>query len=80
MSPRDRPTPSPSPSPTVAVEPVDAVFGVGAFARPEPPGEAADGLLTIGVFARRSRLSMKALRLYDRQGPLRPAHVDGGSG
>jgi DNA-binding transcriptional MerR regulator len=62
------------------VEPVDAVLGVGAFARPEPPGEPADGLLTIGVFARRSRLSMKALRLYDRQGLLRPAHVDGGSG
>ena len=32
--------------------------------------------LTIGVFARRSRLSMKALRLYDRLGLLIPADVD----
>jgi len=31
------------------------------------------GLLTIGEFARRSRLSMRALRLYDRIGLLRPA-------
>jgi DNA-binding transcriptional MerR regulator len=42
-----------------------------------PPGEA---LLTIGVFARRSRLSQKALRLYDRLGVLTPAHVDPESG
>jgi DNA-binding transcriptional MerR regulator len=33
-------------------------------------------LLTIGVFARRSRLSPKALRLYDRLGLLVPAHVE----
>jgi DNA-binding transcriptional MerR regulator/effector-binding domain-containing protein len=32
--------------------------------------------LTIGAFARRSRLSPKALRLYDRHGILVPAHVD----
>lgn len=76
MNLRDRATPTP----TVAVEPVDAVLGVGAFARPESPAEPADRLLTIGVFARRSRLSMKALRLYDRQGLLRPAHVDEASG
>ena len=38
--------------------------------------ERADMLLTIGVFARRSRLSMKALRLYDRLGLLIPADVD----
>jgi DNA-binding transcriptional MerR regulator len=37
---------------------------------------SADALLTIGVFARRSRLSMKALRLYDRMGLLVPADVD----
>ena len=36
------------------------------------PGEQ----LTIGVFARRSRLSTKALRLYERQGVLLPASVD----
>jgi DNA-binding transcriptional MerR regulator len=32
-------------------------------------------LLTIGEFARRSRLSIRALRLYDRMGLLRPAEV-----
>jgi DNA-binding transcriptional MerR regulator len=37
-------------------------------------------LLSIGVFARRSRLSTKALRLYDRLGVLMPAHVDQVSG
>jgi hypothetical protein len=36
--------------------------------------------LTIGTFARRSRLSAKALRLYDRLGVLAPAEVDGHSG
>ena len=36
--------------------------------------------MTIGVFARRSRLSTKALRLYDRIGLLTPAAVDGCSG
>jgi DNA-binding transcriptional MerR regulator len=65
--------------PAVAVEAVDAVLGVGVFARPEA-GAPGDPLLTIGAFARRSRLSMKALRLYDRQGLLTPAHVDPGSG
>ena len=40
------------------------------------PLTRADALLTIGVFARRSRLSMKALRLYDRIGLLVPADVD----
>lgn len=39
-----------------------------------------DPLLGIGVFARRSRLSLKALRLYDRHGLLRPARVDPGTG
>ena len=34
----------------------------------------------IGEFARRSRLSAKALRLYDEQGLLAPARVDEGSG
>ena len=37
-------------------------------------------LLTIGAFARASRLSPKALRLYDELGLLRPAHVDAVSG
>jgi DNA-binding transcriptional MerR regulator len=42
--------------------------------------EAPDPFLSIGVFARRSRLSMKALRLYDRLGLLAPDHVDPDSG
>ncbi|WP_110944019.1 MerR family transcriptional regulator [Streptomyces niger] len=42
---------------------------------------AVDGdLLTIGAFARASRLSPKALRLYDDLGLLRPARVDPLSG
>lgn len=40
----------------------------------------ADGLLTIGEFASRSRLSIKALRLYDRTGLLPAADVDPVSG
>ena len=38
------------------------------------------GLLTIGAFARASRLSPKALRLHDELGLLRPACVDPVSG
>ncbi len=37
-------------------------------------------MLTIGEFARASRLSAKALRLYDELGLLRPARVDPDSG
>ncbi len=37
-------------------------------------------MLTIGTFARASRLSPKALRLYDELGLLRPARVDPVSG
>jgi len=36
--------------------------------------------MTTGEFSRRSQLSMKALRLYDRLGLLRPAAVDGRNG
>jgi MerR family regulatory protein len=35
-------------------------------------------LMNIGDFARQSRLSAKALRLYDELGLLRPARVDAG--
>jgi DNA-binding transcriptional MerR regulator len=42
--------------------------------------ERVDGLFTIGVFSRRSRLSPKALRLYDRLGLLVPVSVDEDSG
>jgi len=38
--------------------------------------ERKDPFLPIGVFARRSRLSAKALRLYDEMGLLVPADVD----
>ncbi|WEO99682.1 protein phosphatase 2C domain-containing protein [Streptomyces sp. FXJ1.172] len=38
------------------------------------------GLLTIGVFAKASRLSPKALRLYDELGLLTPARVDPATG
>ena len=37
-------------------------------------------LMSIGEFARRSRLSQKALRLYDELGLLPPARVDPDSG
>ncbi|RKT57357.1 MerR family transcriptional regulator [Saccharothrix australiensis] len=40
----------------------------------------ADRLLGTGEFARRSRLSLKALRLYERQGLLTPASVDPANG
>jgi hypothetical protein len=36
--------------------------------------------LSIGTFARRSRLSPKALRIYDRLGVLAPAAVDDHNG
>ena len=42
--------------------------------------EAEDPFLSIGEFSRRSWLSLKALRLYDRQGLLTPALVDEDSG
>jgi DNA-binding transcriptional MerR regulator len=37
-------------------------------------------LMTIGAFAERTRLSAKALRLYDRLGLVRPARTDPDSG
>ncbi|MEU2339086.1 MerR family transcriptional regulator [Streptomyces sp. NPDC006654] len=46
----------------------------------EDVGVEDEELLPIGVFAARSRLSAKALRLYDRLGLLAPAHVDGATG
>jgi DNA-binding transcriptional MerR regulator len=47
---------------------------------PADSAERADPLLSIGVFSRRSWLSMKALRLYDRLGLLPPADVDPNTG
>lgn len=42
--------------------------------------DAADGLLTVGLMSRRSGLTAKALRHYDRVGLLRPAAVDPDTG
>jgi DNA-binding transcriptional MerR regulator len=44
------------------------------------PGTARDRLLSSGAFARRSRLSIKALRLYDTSGLLVPADVNAATG
>src|SRR5688500_6180209 len=52
---------------------------VGLSGRPARPGKGArvdEDLVTIGVFARRSWLSPKALRLYERQGLLLAAAVE----
>jgi len=43
-------------------------------------GSVDEKLLSIGVFARRSRLSLRALRLYDHLGLLSPAVVDPDTG
>ena len=42
--------------------------------------DGGERMLAIGTFARRSRLSMKALRLYERLGLLSPAGVDAENG
>ena len=54
----------------------ERLFPESRTAEPAP----RDPLLSIGVFARRSRLSMKALRLYERLGLLTPAHVERSNG
>lgn len=51
---------------------IDRLLPTPLYPRPEP----TDELITTGTFARRSRLSMKALRLYERHGLLVPARVD----
>src|SRR5581483_921260 len=50
--------------------------------RPDRPGDEGVSVeeISIGEFARRSRLSLRALRLYDERGVLVPARVDQGSG
>jgi len=47
-----------------------------------PPAdfESGERLLSIGAFARRSRLSPRALRLYERLGLLRPVQVERDNG
>jgi protein phosphatase len=44
------------------------------------PADPPEALLTIGAFARTSRLSIKALRLYDENGLLTPALTDPSTG
>lgn len=44
------------------------------------PADPPEALLTIGAFARISRLSIKALRLYDEIGLLAPTRIDPSSG
>jgi DNA-binding transcriptional MerR regulator len=43
-------------------------------------GDASERLLSIGAFARRTRLTPKALRIYHRVGLLCPASIDEASG
>src|SRR5919199_3233571 len=38
--------------------------------------QPSDHELNIGAFARKSRLSMRALRLYEQRGVLKPVRVD----
>jgi DNA-binding transcriptional MerR regulator len=47
--------------------------------RPDDEGVSVEEI-SIGEFARRSRLSLKALRLYDERGVLVPSRVDHASG
>ena len=49
----------------------------GVREREDSGDGTGDGLLSIGEFARRSRLSLKALRLYQSNGLLEPAEVSG---
>ncbi|HYF62503.1 MAG TPA: MerR family transcriptional regulator [Herpetosiphonaceae bacterium] len=42
--------------------------------------ESRQGLLAIGSFAKATQLSIKALRLYDQLGLLKPSHIDPDSG
>jgi DNA-binding transcriptional MerR regulator len=44
------------------------------------PSDLPSSLVSIGDFARRTRLTPKAIRLYDRVGLLRPASIDDTSG
>src|ERR1700678_3047548 len=53
------------------------LWGPGAIARSR---RRPMDLMTIGAFAERTRLSARALRLYDRLGLVRPARTDPASG
>ena len=53
---------------------------VGWVIEAAPAAANRDRLLSIGAFAHRSRLSIKALRLYERSGLLMPAEVNPATG
>ncbi len=57
-----------------------AAHSTGRAVRLDDEGVSVVEEVSIGEFARRSRLSVKALRLYDELGVLVPARVDQGSG
>lgn len=62
---------------------IDDIVRIAEQWRATPLLESSDGpdeVLTSGAFSRRSRLSPKALRLYDDLGLLRPVHVDESTG
>ena len=61
------------------MNPVDGP-DIGALLQGRPVAADPGQLLTIGEFARRARLSPRALRLYDRMGILVPDQVDPISG
>jgi DNA-binding transcriptional MerR regulator len=58
--------------------PLDSAPGAGCII--EAMDKRTNDLLSIGRFAEASRLSHKALRLYDRTGLLPPHHIDPRSG
>jgi DNA-binding transcriptional MerR regulator len=58
---------------------LDPALGTGARIGVVTTGQE-QRLLATGEFARRSGLSLKALRIYDQNGLLKPAAVDPGSG
>ena len=58
---------------------LDPDLGSSTRIRPVQDDPTA-GLIPIGEFARRARLTHKALRLYDRTGLLRPALTDEATG
>jgi MerR family regulatory protein len=58
---------------------VDLALGSCMKIRPMADDLTA-GLISIGEFARRARLTPRALRIYDRIGLLRPVLTDAGTG
>ena len=65
-------------------DPLRVAYDHERLVRPAAPAalehERDQQTMSIGVFARRARLSMKALRLYERRGVLTPDRVDAATG